>query len=294
MHDTPTGGIAVQRRSPEAVFALLGDDIRVAILRALGETPDEAVPFAELRARADVADSGQFNYHLGKLRGAFVRKTDAGYELTYAGRQVVGAMYAGTYTATASVDTVTVDGDCPLCGGAVVARYAEEHALLDCTDCGEWHNEFPFPPGSLDQFERDELPAAFDRWMRHVFSGVVDGFCHTCAGRMEGRLETDGAGLAGMPADAVFECARCGSTVRSSGMSPAFFHPAVEGFLYDHGFDSRTAPSWMLGGVGLPEATLLSESPPRLAVTFTSSGESLTAVVEADTTVSDVERGPAE
>jgi hypothetical protein len=295
MTETPgrEDGIDVERRSPDGVFALLGDDIRIDIVRALGETPDEAVPFAVLQERAGVRDSGQFNYHLGKLRGVFVRKTDDGYELTYAGRQVVGAMYAGTYTATASIESIPVEGACPMCDGEVVASYAEETARVDCTDCGEWRNEFPFPPGSLDQFAPGELPAAFDRWMRHVYEGVVAGFCYTCAGRMEGHLVVDeGDGIGGMPAHAAFECVRCGSGLRSSGASPALLHPAVQGFLYDHGFDVRTAPSWLLGEVGLPETTLLSEEPPRLAVTLSHEGASIRAVVEADASVSEVERSP--
>jgi ribosomal protein S27AE len=286
------GGVTVERQSPEAAFALLGDETRVGILQALGETPDEPVPFAELQGRVGMRDSGGFNYHLGKLRGSFVRRTDEGYELTYAGRQVVGAIYAGTYTANATVEAIPVEGECPVCGGGLVAGYAEETARMNCTECEEWHNEFGFPPGSLDQFSREELPVAFDRWMQHVFGGIVAGFCYTCAGRMEGRLVRDEGDerVAGMPAHAEFACGRCGSTARASGAIAAMFHPGVRGFLFEHGFDPSTEPSWALGDASLPDVSLRSTDPLRLTVRFEAGSESVTAVVEADTSVGAVER----
>ncbi|MEF8867773.1 MAG: helix-turn-helix domain-containing protein [Haloarculaceae archaeon] len=285
-------GITVERQSPEAAFALLGDETRVGIIRALGETPDEPMPFAELQRRVGIRDSGGFNYHLRKLRGSFVRRVDGGYELTYAGRQVVGAIYAGTYTANATVDAIPVEGECPVCGSDLVAEYAEETARIRCTGCEEWRNEFGFPPGSLDQFSRQELPAAFDRWMQHVFGGILAGFCYTCAGRMDGRLVPDATDerIAGVPAHAEFECGRCGSTARASGAMPALFHPGVQGFLYEHGFDVRSDPSWSLGTASLPDISLESADPLRLAVTFEAGGESVTAAVESDTSVSAVER----
>jgi hypothetical protein len=285
-------GIAVERQSPEAAFALLGDETRVGILQALGETPDEPVPFAELQGRVGMRDSGGFNYHLGKLRGTFVRRTDEGYELTYAGRQVVGAIYAGTYTANATADPIPVEGECPVCGGGLLAEYAEETARMSCAECEEWRNEFGFPPGSLDQFSRGELPLAFDRWMQHVFGGILAGFCYTCAGRMGGRLVLDEGDdrVGGMPAHAEFDCARCGSTARASGAVPAMFHPGVRGFLYERGVDPSTEPSWALGDASLPDVSLRSRDPLRLAVTFAAGGESVTAIVEADATVSTVER----
>jgi hypothetical protein len=163
---------------------------------------------------------------------------------------------------------------------------------MNCTECEEWRNEFGFPPGSLGQFSRQALPLAFDRWMQHVFDGVLAGFCYTCAGRMEGRLVLDEEDdrVAEMPAHAEFECERCGSTARASGAMPALFHPGVRGFLYEHGFDPSTDPSWMLGEASLPDVSLESTDPLRVAVTFAVGGESVTAVVESDTGVSSVER----
>lgn len=265
-------------------------------VQALGETPDDPVPFARLRRRSEVDDSGRFNYHPGKLRGTFVRRTDAGYELTYAGRQVIGAIYAGIYTANATVEALPVDGNRPVCDGDLVAAYEGETARIDCAECGEFRNAFSFPPGSLDQFGREELPFAFDRWMRHVMGGVLGGSCHTCAGRMEGRPVVDEPGqwIGGLPAHAGFQCDRCGSTATTSGGAPLIHHPAVAGFLYDHGFEGGRTPSWHLGAVGLPTGDLFADSPPRMAVRLEHGGEAVVATVEADLSISSVERTTVE
>ena len=96
-----------------------------------------------------------------------------------------------------------------------------------------------------------------------------------------------------MPAHAEFECDRCGSTARASAAMPAVFHPGVRGFLYEHGFDLSREPSWALGDASLPDVSLESTDPLRLTVTFAVGEESVTAVVEADTSVSSVERDGA-
>jgi hypothetical protein len=186
----------VRSRSPDAAFGLLADSTRIGILQALGETPETPVPFSQLRERVGLQDSGQFNYHLGKLVGVFVWKTDAGYELTHSGRQIVGTLYAGSYTADATVGPIPIADECPLCTGQLIAEYADEIAVTRCTDCSEWVNEVPFPPGSLDGFQREELPMAFDRWMQHVCRGTIAGFCDTCDGRVKGQLHTDGQAVA--------------------------------------------------------------------------------------------------
>ncbi|WP_415378604.1 ArsR/SmtB family transcription factor [Halosimplex sp. TS25] len=99
---------------PVDAFDVLGDETRLAILRALADA-DEPLPFSRLRERAGVRDSGRFSYHLRRLCEYFVRESEEGYELGHAGSRVVAA------TAAASGDTesqsATADTDeCPVCG----------------------------------------------------------------------------------------------------------------------------------------------------------------------------------
>ncbi|MFB6354405.1 MAG: winged helix-turn-helix domain-containing protein [Halobacteriales archaeon] len=234
------------RLSPGAAFALLGDETRVAILRALSEQ-EGPVGFSELRSRVGVADSGRFNYHLGKLLDRFVRKTTdghGGYELTLAGQQVVGALLAGTYTASPAIDPIELEEPCPVCGGPAVAAYEDEVVTMRCTNCDEWLNEFPFPSGTLEEFDREELPVAFDRWLRTTMARVIDGFCPTCSGRVDGRLVVDPAHPDGVRAQ--FECTRCPEEFRMSVLAPLLFHPAVVALAHDHGLDVSATPTWRL------------------------------------------------
>lgn len=66
---------------PADAFAALSDSNRVAILEALWEADGHEASFSDLRSAVGMRDSGQFNYHLGKLTDQFVRQTDDG---TYA------------------------------------------------------------------------------------------------------------------------------------------------------------------------------------------------------------------
>lgn len=288
--DQPDGPVHIERRSAEETIGLLGDANRVAILRAIGERPDEPVTFGELHDRAGIDDSGQFNYHLNRLVGSFVRKGPEGYELTHAGAQIVGALYAGTYTANATVDPIEIGDPCPLCDGTLVAEYADERAVVACASCEEWRNEFPFPPGSLDQFPADRLPLVWDRWLRLEMTRILAGFCPVCAGRMEGTLTID-ADREAMPARAVFSCTRCKSHADMSATMVAADEPEVVAFLHEHGVDARTAPSWTRwGAVDGPVVEAVGEDPPRVEVSYVADDARLKVVIGDGPTVETVRR----
>jgi hypothetical protein len=84
------GGRQQHRADPTAtagLFDLLSDETRVRIVAALyrhwqRSPADPCLPFSVLRERVDAADSGRFNYHLGRLRGALVRECADGYTLS--------------------------------------------------------------------------------------------------------------------------------------------------------------------------------------------------------------------
>jgi DNA-binding transcriptional ArsR family regulator len=295
-------GLSVEQQSPEEAFELLANEIRVEILHALGETPHEALGFSELYDRVDVADSGNFNYHLDRLVGSFVRKVGGdgkeggdggdGYELTHAGQQVVGAMYAGTYTAAATVESISVGWDCLLCGGEMVVEYADERANFWCSACDEGA-KFSFPPGALDQFEREELPEAFARWYHHLMTRLFHGFCGVCSGRMDGEFVRLPGGTEENPQTSLveFSCRRCETVATAAAETLATFHPVAQGFFAEHGFDvSARHPTQMWGELDTFETVVLSEDPRRAEVRFGHEGEVVVAEVEPDATVGRFER----
>lgn len=285
-------GVTIERRSPETVFGLLGNELRVDILRALAETPDDARTFSDLREAVGERDSGKFNYHLGKLTGHFVKRSEEGYELSLAGRQVVGALLAGTYTADAHLDPIAIEDPCPNCGErALIVEYADERVHLRCTDCEQFRNEFSFPPGSLDQYDVDELPLAVDRWMWITFAQIVAGFCPVCGGRMQGELVLDDSEAAPVPGRAEYVCARCGDTGSASPRLPAAFHPAVIGFYWDHGVDLLSEPTWRtLGADDEIAVAVASRDPPSLTVTMTLEDDRVSVTIDETVRIVDVTR----
>lgn len=286
-------GITVERRSAEETFGLLGNEIRVAILQALAEEPGESHSFSALREAVGEPDSGKFNYHLRKLEGQFVTKTEAGYELSIAGGQVVGALIAGTYTADVEMAPIDIEDPCPVCGEAgLTMEYADERAVVKCNACDEFQNQFTFPPGTVDQFDRAELPAAVDRWLWATLSRVRKGFCPTCGGRIEGSLApAEESETAMNRVRAAFECPRCGTEVRTALGLITYFHPGVMGFFYDHGIDLTAEPTWALPTLQDDySAEFESEDPPTARLSIELDGETATLVLDESLTVTRFER----
>lgn len=126
----------MQEADPTDALAALGDETRIAILRALAEA-DDPLPFSELRRRAGVEDAGRFNYHLSTLREYFVREADGGYALRHAGSRIVAAAGVaedgGRGSETLDDDILTkadgdeADGDCPVCGESDCERLFHIH-----------------------------------------------------------------------------------------------------------------------------------------------------------------------
>lgn len=282
----------IERRDVAATFAVLGSEARVDVLSALADHPDDAVGFADLFDDVAVRDSGNFSYHLDELRGAFVRQTDAGYELTHAGRQVVGAIYAGRYTADGELTPVDVGWECLLCGGGMRVGYGDGCATMQCEDCGSGVR-VPLPPGVLAQSGREEFPRVAAAWYHQRVRRTLDGFCADCAGRLNGELARPPGGTADDPEPSLaeFSCQRCGRTATLSGATVATFHPVVEGFLHEHGFDTTERhPSQIWGELDDISVAVENESPLELSVRFAYDGETVVVALAHDTSVADVER----
>lgn len=102
-------GTALEERTgadrPDALashFDLLSDESRLEIIGALyragSHSPSDPLSFSALFDRTGITDTGQFNYHLRRLRGPFVEKTDDGYCLTTSGA-IIGRLLDSENTA---------------------------------------------------------------------------------------------------------------------------------------------------------------------------------------------------
>ena len=295
----------VEQTQPEKVFGLLSDDNRVRILRTLWDS-DEPMGFAELRDAVGIRDSGQFNYHLDKLTGRFVEKTDRGYTLTTAGQQINGAIEAGSYTTTGEMEPIEIDQPCGFCGGTRMFYYEDEHARVECDSCPvEAH--FSVPPSVFVGCDRADIPRVALEYMRTTLEGIDSGFCSLCDGPME-RTVCRAVDSKGWEADEAeefehedtvgrpeslpivrYECKQCGMEPTSLLSQALLNHPETVTFYYNHGINLQEQSPLDIrrsGGYGQVRGT----DPFRASVSFTVDGDQLTLVVDEDLTVVETER----
>lgn len=264
----------------DTAFELVGNELRVAILRALWQSPDEAVSFSELRSRSGNPDSGQFNYHLNALIGTFVEQTDDGYKPRPTRTRVINAILAGTTGEPPELNAVPVDGHCPFCGGDLAASYAHERARIKCQSCGKIQMREWFPPASLTDRSPDSMVDAMDRWARYRTAVLLDGVCPDCGAKpdrdlFETRSASDGS------RDYLrtrYECRNC----QYECDVPIWLyvlldrHPAVTAFYYRHGIDLTSIPIWELTAHGdRVLVTVDSTNPLRIDVTIPLDDEEL-------------------
>lgn len=176
---------------PEDVFSLLGNEIRIEIIQALWRAGNDRVSFSELRDRTGVADSGQFNYHLDRLAETFVHRDEDGYELTYAGQRIIGAILDGTYTKRVDIDPFEIEASCSACGSSLEASYANDRFVVRCSACEETVLQFAFPPGVFEDRPRRELSETAGRWIRAQLSFTVGGICPNCSGVITHSITTE-------------------------------------------------------------------------------------------------------
>lgn len=237
-------------------FALVGNEHRVAILRALLDAhadPETAypTPFAALRERAGVDVSSQFAYHLDELVGPFVARTGEGYRLRYAGWKAAAALAAGTYADQPAFGPAAVEGACPHCGReALHASYGDAWLTVACHGCERVLTRYPFPPGAAADRDVDALLRAFDRRVRSHFSLAVDGVCPECAGAMRAALATVDRGSVnetrgdGHDVQAVADCDQCGNHLTLPVGCVLLDDPAVLAWCRDHDVAVDDRPFW--------------------------------------------------
>lgn len=244
--------------SPDEAFAILGNETRIEILRALWEEQGPS-SFADLRRRVAPADTGNFSYHLGKLTEHFVRKTDEGYALRFAGEQVVRAVLTGTITADPTVPPAVTDERCVYCGNPVEMQYEGEVISVRCSACGGvigrdypdgtyLHYEFP-PAGLIDRSREAAIDAAHI-FYDSKFAPMAKAVCPECAGPIDVTHEVcddHAVGESGLCAVCCtryevwsnYECAHCRYRRRTVMWFAALNHPGVIAFFYEHGLDEK-------------------------------------------------------
>lgn len=285
----------VQEASPDEVFAALSDETRVAILQSLQSMEDKEASFSTLREAVGMDDPGQFNYHLGTLTGRFVAKTESGYRLTQAGKQITSAIASGAYTVEGAFEPLALDSTCQACGGAQTLRYEDEVVRVECESCPT-ASAFAVPPAVFADCEREAIPAVASRYLRATVDLQYNGFCPYCNSRVQQRvaaltsLDIPNRIPEGALDDAVespettpwvqFDCQRCGATGSANLAGVLLAHPAVAGFYHRHGIDVSERPVWAFPPQDSLALAIPQRDPFRAAVTYREGGEECRIVVD--------------
>lgn len=257
--------------SPEALFQLLGNEKRMAILEVLWEALDveayllddlEPVSFSDLRQGAAVDDVGNFNYHLGQLEGLLVDAVDDGYVLSPLGYNVLQAIEGHATFSYWTVDPTELDDPCPFCNGTLEAEYAREVVFVRCLDC-EGHgggsiNRVRVPANSHDEPTIRTLLDLSVVKLLSSFTASRLGLCPACHAPAEISLlaesDDDTEELRGAVRCRV-RCSSCGS----GGFGPLYEYalaaPSVQTFFEANG----TGPSTDLWGYRLEVLRRVSE-----------------------------------
>lgn len=307
--------------SPDDAFALLGNETRMTILQTLG-TAGEPLQFSTLHDRVDVRDSGQFNYHLEKLVGHFVEKTERGYTLSRMGRRVVEAVLSGAVTETPDLERTVVDESCEYCGAPIEVTWESGSIRLFCTECsGRYGRAYtgnrggdpveegylgrhPFPPaGVRNRSPEGVLHAAYVAGTLEVYS-LSAGICPRCRAPVEHSLSVcpdhdsgDGLCEACESVYAVSLGFRCSNCIYKGGGGLGIGligNQELLDFVTDHGLNPIDPDSTRtLDGIHQNyREEVLSTDPLRVRLTYTIDGESLSLTVDEDVHVVESTRRP--
>jgi len=274
--------------NPRQAFALLGQEIRLDILLALLEdwhaVYTEPKTYAELMDAVGMEDSGKFNYHLGKLRGVYVRKVEDGYVPTASATALYRAVLAHRPTADTERQEFSVSLDCPLCGSSVTAVHERGFFSVDCTACDDWRGfTYPFPSNGFESRTGDEIAEAVKRRATHHVSLARSGQCSYCAGTtavdvLADAIKTDEGHTVEI------SCDTCTFFVGVSLFFPLVYDARVGAALAELGVDIESH-EWELPE---PTTSLQSRDPLRATVEIESDEGTATIVVDRDLTVCSV------
>lgn len=313
---TDTGEDGARLLSPDAAFAVLGDETRLGILHTLGDT-DEPLPYSVLFERVAYDDSSNFSYHLGRLVGHFVAKTDAGYVLRRPGERVVEAVFSGAVTTDPLRELTRTEKPCPFCSAPIEVGYEHERVTMHCPECsgllgreGSEDGRFseqgnlgirPLPPAGVRGRTAEEIHEVSEIWASTTMQMISRGVCPRCSGSVRHTVNVceshdthdglcDRCGLR-LAATASAVCTECIFEMEAPVAAHLSVHPKVMAFMIDHDIDP-VAPDGFLPFAAVEE-TVCSHQPFEARYTFTADDEQLTLTVDADLAVANTTRTQA-
>lgn len=306
--------------APDAAFSVLGNETRIDILRTLGEA-EGPLPFTELRDAVGIPQGAQFNYHLDKLAGHFVAKTDEGYELDQAGRRVVQAILSGAVTHDPTLEPTAIDFPCRYCGTPIEVGYSQGRMRMTCQNCGGTFDDpqyqpapeqvdetfgnignLPLPPAGIQGRSAAEVMRAAATVAHLEAKAAASNVCPRCSAPVEQSIASvcDDHDASSGPCNhcdhrlAVrirFRCTNCIYERATSPVMALHNHPDVLSFAAAHG--RNTTDRGIEWGWDYDEEVFSTE-PLKARFTFTIDDEALVVTVDDELSVTETVREPVD
>jgi DNA-binding transcriptional ArsR family regulator len=280
--------------TPREAFSLLGHEVRLEILLALldGWAAAQTEPrrYSELMRAIGMEDSGKFNYHLGRLRGAYLRKTEAGYVPTASATALYRAVLAHRPTVEADRTELTPGVDCPDCGEPLVGIHEGGFFTLRCRACEGVVDGFtyPLPKNALDGRTDEAVLRVVNRRGRSQIGLARTGQCPDCVGRTTVTVRADDAGTDEQPVG--IACDTRSWHVRTGYLLPLLADPRVTRALSGVGLPVTETYPWALP---TPTATVTGTDPYRLDLRIEGDGGTVTLTVDDELGLRDIVSSPA-
>jgi hypothetical protein len=286
---------------PLSAFSLLGDETRLGILLELGDAGEpgtfDVLGFSELQSRVGVRDNGTFNYHLGRLTGELVERTDDGYRLALPGVYVYRALKTGLMAETTDREPLETEVPCPTCSVPQTVSVVGGRGQLGCPDCGTVNYRYPLPAGGLTRSGGPALARALRGRAVHDASAMIRGFCPYCSGSVDCDPAADVEVLPGSDrvegADELtmsLACEHCRWFVHVNAAGMLEGHPRVSGFLLARGVDSYRRDPWREAAFAVD---VRSEDPWVARVHVACGGEALSLELDDELEARELESGVA-
>lgn len=237
---------------PEAAaeaFGSLADPTRIAVLHAFAEAFRESdvddagmtpeLSFSEIYERVDVDSTSQLSYHLKRLDGTYLRRTEDGWKFTFAGDVVTRLYLSDAYAGSVALEPVDVEGQCPFCGAESLRAAVEGLAVYrECADCENRMGTVPVTPAQVRGRDVESLLASTETRMVTYFWRFREGVCMECGGTVDRWVRDVSA--ESIPGDWIgfAECEECWRQLNGPLSIWLANHPASVAFHWDHGVDA--------------------------------------------------------
>lgn len=271
--------------APEDAFSLVGNEIRIAILRELPY--DETLSFSEIRSRMDTdLDTSQLHYHLQQLVDHYVKKTDRGYQLRARGTRLCRVIRAGAFDRRQEQLSVNNVFDCYYCQGPVEAVIDSIGTKVVCTDCGYIYLKGVFDI-SLSVLEDEATTFShFSKFMNLNNLSLAHGVCPSCGNSLSLEFSSVEEDVGPHKVYILCPCTVCDTSWTLNVGLALLADPELICFCRQHGVNVLSTPIWELEfAITDNHVTVRSTDPWEVALQVTYDGDTLELVVDGDLNV---------